>query len=236
MHVDALFLEDSCIVERFIQSHNSSDVELCEVRQEGLWSKPVALVACRRREGQDLAGNDPVHVSNVQSVVILIELVVKLLEVVPALAHCKLESSKAVWQLQLKGAWLLACVHEGYRLFPTLGEGFPCLLCRELKADNQEACHEVHGVGLLRVVGTAVVEDLDALILLQDAVELYTVPVQLGQVQGPEVLVVPLVSQDRVDVKEEAIWHVLRRLLVAVPIQSIYSLSDEIELTFDDLY
>jgi hypothetical protein len=64
-------------------------------------------------------------------------------------------------------------------------------------------------------------EDLYPLVLLQDAIELDAVPVQLSKVQRSKVLIVALVGEDLVNVKEEAIRHVLRRLLVTVPIESI---------------
>lgn len=67
------------------------------------------------------------------------------------------------------------------------------------------------------------VKDLDALVLFifENPVELYTVSVKLSQIERPEVLVIALVNQHIVHVKEETVSHILGRLLVAEPVQSI---------------
>jgi hypothetical protein len=77
---------------------------------------------------------------------------------------------------------------------------------------------------LLVKLGAAMVEDLDALILLifEDAIELEAVSVQLGKVEWPEILVVALIYEDGVYIEEEAVGDILRRLWVAVPVQTVY--------------
>jgi len=49
VHVDALLLKHSCVVERLVQPDYSSHVELGEVGEECLWTKSVALAVRRRR-------------------------------------------------------------------------------------------------------------------------------------------------------------------------------------------
>jgi hypothetical protein len=68
------------------------------------------------------------------------------------------------------------------------------------------------------------VEDLDALILLifEDAIELEAVSVKLGKVERPKIFVVALVHEDGVNIEEEAVGNILRRLWVAVPVQTVY--------------
>lgn len=100
----------------------------------------------------------------------------------------------------------------------------PCLLGSEAEAYYQECRHEEACIRLLVELGAAMVEDLDALILLifEDAIELEAVSVQLGKVERPEILVVALVHEDGVHIEEEAVGHIFRRLWVAVPIQTVY--------------
>jgi hypothetical protein len=45
--------------------------------------------------------------------------------------------------------------------------------------------------------------------------------VELCKVQRAEILIVALIDKDLVYVKEEAIWDVLRWVIVAIPIESI---------------
>lgn len=72
------------------------------------------------------------------------------------------------------------------------GKGF---ICSVIVADDEEGAHEEAGVGLLLEVGGAVVEDLDAsvLVVLHYALQLCAEAVDLSQTQWAEVLVVPLV-------------------------------------------
>ena len=68
------------------------------------------------------------------------------------------------------------------------------------------------------------VEDFDPLILLifEDAVELETVSVQLGEVERSKILVISLVHEHCVHIEKEAVGHILRRFWVAVPVQTVY--------------
>jgi hypothetical protein len=59
------------------------------------------------------------------------------------------------------------------------------------------------------------------LFVLQNAIKLNAITVQLCQVQRPKVLVVPLIHQHTVNIEEETIWHILRRIIIAVPVQTI---------------
>ncbi len=64
-------------------------------------------------------------------------------------------------------------------------------------------------------------KDLNSLVFLEYSIQLYAIPVKLGQVKRSKVLVVSLVCKNRVDIKEEAVRNVFGRLLVAVPVKTI---------------
>lgn len=154
----------------------------------------------------------------------LILLVVKALELIPLSAQCELQPPEAVQNCKVEITRDLPRIPEGNELsLESSLEGGPGPLGGEFEANHEEGAHEEGRVGLLIEGGARVVEDPDTLVplVLQDAVELYAIPVQLGQVQWPEVLVVTLVDQHLVNVEEEGVRHILWRVFVAVPIETV---------------
>jgi len=77
---------------------------------------------------------------------------------------------------------------------------------------------------LLVVVGRAVLENLDSHVLLfpHYFVEFCAKPVDLGQTQRPEVLVIPIVNQNFINVEEEGVRDILGRMSIAIPIQLVW--------------
>ena len=156
---------------------------------------------------------------------ILILLVVKTFELVPAICYGLFKPFQTVQYIQLKVRWHLSGIPEWHQLpIEDPREWLPGLLGSEAEAYHQEGRHEEACVCLLIKLRATMVKDLDALVLLifEDAIQLETVSVQLREVEGPEILVISLVHEHGVHIEEEAVGHILRRFWVAVPVQTVY--------------
>lgn len=96
VNFDPLLLKDLRIVKRVIQSDYCLNIHLLKVLKERLRTQAVALLCSRGRESENLARDHPVHISNIQFMIVLVQLVVKLLKLVPSILYSLLKPSQAV--------------------------------------------------------------------------------------------------------------------------------------------
>ena len=100
-------------------------------------------------EGNELVWNDPVQVSVLDLLVVLILFVVELAEVVPSMPDCDFEPLQAVEDAAAVGAVTVAGVAERSETSLVRSKSFPSHLSRLLQDNNHEGAHQVGSVGLL---------------------------------------------------------------------------------------
>ena len=185
---------------------------------------PIHIVK-RPHKCNELPRNDPVEISVLDSLVLLVFLDVEGLKVVPSKLDCILESLEALQ----KGALVEAVAFGGISVSleeRVVGlQNLICLLRRTLEDNDHEAAHKESTVDhLVWLLGCAVMEDTILLVVLvsEQSCELPGVPMDHGEVQRTEVLVEWHVSKVIIDVEEEGIFVVLGRLVVRNPVQLVY--------------
>ena len=106
---------------------------------------------------------------------ILILLIVKTFELIPAICYCLFKPLKAVQYIQLKVRWHLSGIPKRHK-FPIKDprEWLPGLLGSEAEADYQKCRHEEACVRLFIELGATMVKDLDPLVFLifEDSIKL----------------------------------------------------------------
>ena len=103
----------------------------------------------RTHECNELVWNNPVQVSVLNLLVILILFVVELAEVVPSMANCDFEPLQAVEDAAAVGTVTVAGVSERSETSLVRSKGFPSHLSRLLQDNNHEGAHQVGSIGLL---------------------------------------------------------------------------------------
>lgn len=97
--------EESLVVLLFVESHNSLDVELLEYFYIFAWMMPVSLVSISLLDGSheshELAWNNPVEVSVLDPLVLLVLLDVEGLVDIPFEFDCVLQTLQALQESTL---------------------------------------------------------------------------------------------------------------------------------------
>jgi len=158
------------IVLRFVESNNSGHVEVAKHLQVVFRSVATSLelvdVVQGSHECDELAGNDPVEVTVLDFLVVLVLLVVKIFEAVPAELDGVLQALQAV----LDGAGVgaverVGSVSERHKLIMVWLKQLPDGTGLDLQHDNHKCAHQEGGIGLLiKLVGT-VMKQLVILVL-----------------------------------------------------------------------
>lgn len=188
---------------------------------------PVLRVAVLNwaHEGHELARDDPVEVSVLNTLIVLVLLHVERAEVVPSEAHSILKSLQAVKQSAIVEALTLgrvSVVAEKRVVWLELGVG---VLRLHFEDDDHEGAHQegtIHDL-VSRVRRGAVVEDpiLREVLVAKETSQLTRESVDHGEVKRAEILVEGKVGQIVVYVEEERILVVLWRLEVRDPEQLV---------------
>lgn len=149
-------------------------------------------------------------------------LIVELAKLIPLILKSALQSLKAIQHRTLEiSCWLLSSIHERRKSeTDLLLEWLPCLFGSEFKTNHEKGSHKEACIGLLVILWATVMEDPDTLVLLvfQNSVEFHTVSMELSKVQRAKILIVALIDKNLINVKEEAIWHILWRIIIAKPV------------------
>ena len=199
--------ELTTVVLSLIQSDYSLDVPLFEDVSVLFRSVAGPLAGLSAVDGSHergkLARYDPVDVSVLNPLIVLVLLDIESLEIVPPVLDALLEPLQAVQYRALVVALALGGVTERDEL-PVVGlEGVKCFLRGQLQNDDHERAHQIGGICEFVRPIRAVVEDAVALVLvilksrglstywryLEEAGELPGVAVDHGKVERPEVLV-----------------------------------------------
>lgn len=178
-------------------------------------------------KSDELAGDNPIKVAILNFFVMLILACVELVVLIPTLSDGEFETLKAVEHCALVVAIALAGIAEGLQRTVVFSENFIGLTRLHFEDDQHESAHQEAGICQLGwVVTGAVVEDARRClwILAVRFVQLCQFSAETvhhRQVQWPEILVERHVDQVVVDVKEEGVLVVLRRLAIGNPVESI---------------
>ena len=189
-------------------------------------------------KGQELVGNDPVHVSVLDLLVVLIVCHVEGRRVVPIQVYCPLQRFQTVRDLHCQLLRYRALVradapHRVSVVHELLSfEGFPSVPGRPLQNNHRERPHQVRPVCLFLKVVSAVVVDLRLLVgrVFEQLVQLDAEGVRESEVERTEVFEEGLIHQllvdecanYRVDTEVVRLFLTLRWLVVAHPVQSTY--------------
>ena len=223
---DAGVFEEVLLVFDLVETDDAAYADVLEdvdvlVR---VMSIPVVAVPRldRAHEGSKFARNNPVEVTILDTLVVLVFLHVERLEVVPAEANGSFEALQGVEQ----GAVVEAAALRGVAVVLEAGhvstELFVSLLGGHLEDDDHEGAHEERSVDHLvaGLGGAAVVEDavLRVRLVAEESGELTAVAVNHGKVERAEVLVEGEVAQIIIDVEEECVLEILWRLEIRHPV------------------
>jgi len=188
--------EFSSVVLGFVKSDDVRDSEVLEHLNVVVSAVSLLFLALRgvdwTHKRNELVGNNPIKVSVFNFLVVFVLFVVKLFEVVPAEAHCKLQPLQAVVNGAFVGASVaVAGVAEGLENLVVGLKGLPNNVGGHLEHHDHERAHQVGCIGLLVLLGACVVEQLAVFVALvgQEAAQLANVLVGVCDVQRPEVLV-----------------------------------------------
>lgn len=146
----------------------------------------------RPHKGNKLVGNDPIQVSILNFLVVLVFLIVKVAEAVPAETDSELEPLQAVEDSALISARItVASISEGPKLVMVRRESFPDDFGLLLQNHDHEGAHQVGGIDILVVLSRAVVEQLDVLVAFvgQETAQFTDVLVRVRNVQGAKIRV-----------------------------------------------
>ena len=222
--LDSLLCKLALLILGFVEADDQRDTESLPDRYvviRGERAIPVRDIQ-RAREGDELAGHDPVEIAIFDLLEVLVLLNVKAVVVIPAEGNAVLEALETVQV----SAPICAVAHGRIPVRNELvvvgAENSPCFFGRFLQADNHEGTHEEGGVTLLRVVERRVVVDLVVLILrvIHEFFQLFAEEVHFAEVERAEVRKEGLVDEVVVNAEVEGMLARLRRVLIANPIET----------------
>ena len=150
--VDAVLRELGAIVLCFVQANHVGHPEMpkhLQVVFRLVASTIGSDLVNGTHEGDELVWDDPVQVSVLDLLVVLILFVVELAEVVPAVPDCYFETFEAVENATAVGAITVARISEWSKASLIWGKCLPSHLCRLAQDDHHERPHQVSCIGLL---------------------------------------------------------------------------------------
>ena len=168
--IDSIPYKPICIILLLVQPNDSRDFEVLEHLDVVLRGVATAVVLAHvvegTHKGDELVRDDPIEVTVLHSLVVLVLLVVELLEVVPAEFDCKFEPLEAM----IDGAGVAALlgvrgVSERAELIVVGLEQLPDHCCRNLQHYDHEGTHEKGGIGLLLGLVGAIMINFYTLVL-----------------------------------------------------------------------
>lgn len=169
--VDSVAREFGFVVLGLVEADDVVDAKVLEHLDVVLRSVAPLRLPWQRVDGpherDELVRDDPVEVSVFDFLVILVLLVVKFSEYVPAKANSKLQALEAVENSALIGAGVsVTSIAEGPKLGVVGRKGLPHDLSRLLQHNDHEGAHQKARIRLLVELGAGKVEELDVLVPL----------------------------------------------------------------------
>lgn len=227
--LDTPVLEVHLVILLLVQSDDPGDIDILEDVDIFIWvvSISLALVSVLNwtHEGDELAWDDPVEVSVLDSLIVFVLLDIECPEIVPAEPDGVLETLKAMEKCAVVEAVSLGGISVVFEQVVVWLELLVSLLSRHLEDDDHEGSHQESTIDHLVtwVARTAVVEYpvLRVVLVSQETGQLSGVSVDHGQVEGAEVAVEWEVGEVVVDIEEEGVLEVLWGLCITHPVQLI---------------
>lgn len=149
--LDTLRQELTTVILRLIQSNDSFDVPLLEYITVIIWgeTRPLTRLAAvdRAHECGKLSWDDPVYVSVLYSLVVLILFDIECFEVVPLVADALFQSLKAVKDGAFVVALTLRGISEGNEFIVVRTESVIRFLRGELQNNDHECAHQKRRIG-----------------------------------------------------------------------------------------
>ena len=165
---DALFSELLLFILRLVEADDKRDSQPSEDRHIIIRCEGAIAVSCvqRAREGDELSWDDPIQVSILDFLKVLIFLDIERAIVIPSECYSKLETLEAVQVC----ATISTIAHCGVTVWDEFivvrAESLPGIVGGLVEDNNHEGAHEESSVALLCVVKRSVVIDFVVLVLL----------------------------------------------------------------------
>ena len=164
---DALLRELLLLILRLVEADDKRDSEPSEDRHIIIWCEGTISVSCiqRARKGNELSWNDPIQVSILNLLEVLIFLNIELAIVVPSESYSKLEALEAV-QVCATISTIAHCRVTVWNEFVVVrAESLPGIVGGLMEDNNHEGTHEECRVRLFCIVKRSIMINLIALIL-----------------------------------------------------------------------
>ena len=165
---DALLRELLLLILRLVEADNKRDTEPSEDRHIIIWREGTISVSCiqRARKGNELSWNDPIQVSILDLLKVLIFLNIERAIVIPSESYSKLETLEAM-QVCATISTVAHCRVTVWNEFVVVrAESLPGIIGRLVEDNNHEGTHQESSVALLCVVKRRVMIDFVVLVLL----------------------------------------------------------------------
>ena len=222
--LNALLSELSLLVLWLVESHNERDAHALEDWHVVVWSEgaiPICYIE-RTRKSHELARDNPVQISVLNLLKVLVLLHIKVAVVVPSEGHGELKSLEAVMVSATVGTIAHCCVTVGDELVVVGTEGLPGFVGGLFEHDDHEGSHEEGSIALLRVLKRSVVVNLVVLVLLviHEFLKFLAEKMDLAEVKGTKVSKERLVHKVVINAEVEGVLPRLGWVLVTDPVES----------------
>ena len=150
--IDSILREFSSVVLSLIQADNVRDSEVAEDLQIIFWLVTSSVgpdLVNGTHECDELARKNPVEITILDFLVVLVLFVVELPKVIPAMANGDLEPFETVEDRAAVGAVAVAGISERSEASLVGRKSFPRNLSRLSQDHNHEGAHEVRSIRLL---------------------------------------------------------------------------------------
>ena len=183
---DALLRELLLLILRLVEADDKRNSEPSEDRHIIVWCEGAISVSCiqRAREGNELSWNNPIQVSILNLLEVLIFLNIELAIVVPSEGYSKLEALEAV-QVRATISTVAHCRVTVWNEFVVVrAESLPGIIGGFVEDNNHEGAHEESSIALLCVIKRRVVIDFVVLVLLviHKLLKLFTEQMDLAKI------------------------------------------------------
>ena len=165
---DTLLRELLLLILRLVEADDKRDSEPSEDRHIIVWCEGTISVSCIEwaREGNELSWNDPIQVSILNLLEVLIFLNIELAIVVPSEGYSKLEALEAVQVCATIGTVAHCRVTVWNEFVVVRAESLPGIVSGLVKDNNHKGVHKESSITLFCVVERCVVIDFVVLVLI----------------------------------------------------------------------
>ena len=165
---NALLRELLLLILRLVESDDKRNSEPPEDWHIIIWCEGAISISCiqRTRKGDELSWNDPIQVSILNLLKVLIFLNIERAIVIPSESYSKLETLEAM-QVCATISTISHCSVTIWNEFVVVrAESLPGIIGRLVEDNNHEGAHQESSVALLCVVKRRVMIDFVVLVLL----------------------------------------------------------------------